>query len=71
MDPMYVLEPNYTGSLFDNFGLEGLLANRGLGVNEINKNSKIKSTSKAESEKDRLRTAKAREFGMTKETVGF
>lgn len=79
MDPLYVLQPNYIGSVFENAGLDGLVANYGidtnygLGVNEINNTANVQTTrnSSSEIERDRLRTAKAREFGLTKETVGF
>lgn len=71
---MTVLEPNSLGNILENRGLDELLINRGLGVSEISRPQVMQSKSRTVTpggEKDRLRIAKAREFGMTKETVGF
>ena len=74
---MNVLAPNYMGDSLINSGVERLAANQGLGVKEINEIAnpqadKDRNTSAAPAvERDRLRTAKAREFGKTKGTVGF
>jgi hypothetical protein len=73
MDPMDVLAPNYLGDLLDNRGVDELVRNRGHGVAESMPpamRDRDISTNPA-AQKDKLRTAKAREFGMTKETVGF
>jgi hypothetical protein len=71
-----VLAPNYMGDLVTNRGVQGvvegnsgvesLTANYGYGVLEMQK----AITAQAEMT-DQLRTAKAREFGKTKDTVGF
>ena len=74
---MNVLAPNYLGDSLMNSGVERLTANQGLGVKEINDianpQADLDSTRSAApaAERDRLRTAKAREFGKTKQTVGF
>ena len=74
MDPMNVLQPNYMGNTLNNTGLDELFINRGLGVDEVTNKAKVqsrKTLAAPEIEKNRLRTAKAREFGLTKQTVGF
>lgn len=71
-DPMNVLAPNYIGDSFKNLGLESLSENRGLGVLESNPRAMAaREAASVGGAKDKLRTAKAREFGKTKETVGF
>ena len=71
-NPMNVLEPNYVGDSFKNLGLASLAENRGFGVMEANPRAMAARLAEAPSAaKDKLRTAKAREFGKTKETVGF
>lgn len=76
MNPLDVLKPNYMGDLLINKGIEELVQNRGLGVEEVSQANRQAIVQRLESNnpevmKDRLRTAKAREFGKTKETVGF
>lgn len=70
--PMNVLEPNYIGDSFKNLGVESLVENRGLGVLEANPRAMAARMAEGPgAARDKLRTAKAREFGKTKETVGF
>ena len=74
MNPLEILAPNTLGSMLENRGVEELVQNRGLGVAEVSRppSMRDRDTPTAPSaEKDRLRIAKAREFGMTKEEVGF
>ncbi len=76
MNPLDVLSPNYMGSEFSNFGVEELTRNQGFGVREALAGSSQAMSQSGEhtnpaAMKDSLRTAKAREFGKTKETVGF
>lgn len=76
MNPLYVLQPNYMGDTLGNLGVGEIANNRGLGVPEaLGTNAqamaqKDQGTASARL-RDNLRTAKAREFGKTKETVGF
>lgn len=71
---MNVLAPNYMGSMLSNSGIEQLRANYGYGVPEA-----VKTNMQGERDKEQtanpvlapLRVAKAREFGMKKEQVGF
>tara|TARA_R110000751_G_scaffold292621_2_gene399945 strand:- start:375 stop:593 length:219 start_codon:yes stop_codon:yes gene_type:complete len=63
-----VLAPNYLGDTMLNRGVDDLGKNQGLGVAESNPNA---FHAAAETEKDRMRTAQARQFGKTKQTVGF
>ncbi len=81
-DPLDILAPNYMGdtlanrgveSLSANLGVEATFANKGKGVMETNPKAmadKEKVASPAE-KKDQRRTASARQFGQTKQTVGF
>ena len=72
--PMHVLAPNYMGDTLGNRGVEELTANYGLGVAEAQAANPMLHQQEASNPamaKDKLRTAKAREFGKTKETVGF
>jgi len=62
-----ILAPNSMGSINTNLGVDSISANYGFGVPEIQK----AVSAKQEEFKERLRIAKAREFGMTKEKVGF
>ena len=78
MNPMDVLAPNYMGDSLENSGLDELVANRGLGVGSVTASSQPINEQGAEDQHksanpllDKLRTAKAREFGKTKEKVGF
>jgi hypothetical protein len=73
MNPMDVLAPNYLGETLDNRGVDELVRNRGHGVAESLPPAmqERETASNPAAQKDKLRTAKAREFGMTKETVGF
>ena len=76
MNPMDVLAPNYLGDSLSNSGIEELTLNRGIGVAEVTPANEEASSQRNEASnpgaiRDSLRTAKAREFGKTKETVGF
>lgn len=75
MDPLNVLAPNYMGDSFKNLGVTELVQNRGLGVNEVMPTNQQAMAQRELSTpavmKDKLRVAKAREFGKSKETVGF
>lgn len=76
MDPLDVLRPNYMGDTFGNRGVDEMIKNRGIGVKEAlatNPQAMAQRDEAGTSEgmRDKLRTAKAREFGRTKETVGF
>jgi len=81
MNPMDVLAPNYMGDELQNSGVERMLENRGvssetrnygLGVAEVDsKKPGAQGPGAGGPRMDKLRTHKAREFGMTKETVGF
>lgn len=76
MNPLDVLAPNQLGILTENFGLEELVQNRGLGVEEVSPTNQQAAAQKSELSnpemaKDRLRTAAARQFGKTKKEVGF
>lgn len=69
-----LLAPNYMGDNLANTGVEGLIANRGYGVSEVTNIAKANpdvETVKESTFTDNLRTQKAREFGLTKQTVGF
>ena len=76
-DPMQVLAPNYMGDTLDNRGVDEISANYGLGVAEAQVTNQQAMEQREEASnpgmmmRDKLRTAKAREFGRTKETVGF
>jgi hypothetical protein len=71
---MNILQPNQMGFESLNTGLESLTGNYGLGMAELQK-----ANQKSEEERsgyvteglEKLRRHKAREFGLTKETVGF
>jgi hypothetical protein len=82
---MDVLKPNYMGDEIQNSGLGGMLENRGmqgevanygLGVAEVER-AKANAQGTDDQHKttnpsmEKLRRHKAREFGLTKETVGF
>lgn len=66
---MYLMAPNRLGDSFTNSGLDSFVANHGYGVAEATKAQQVMK--KNSEPKDKLRTAKAREFGKTKQTVGF
>lgn len=75
-DPVEVLAPNNMGTMFANYGVGELVMNRGLGVAEAQNTNQRAMTQRAESanpqqQRDRMRIAKAREFGMKKTEVGF
>ncbi len=84
-DPMNLLAPNYMGDEFQNSGVGGMLENRGmqaetqnygLGMAEIERqkaNAQGQEDQKQTTNPgmEKLRRHKAREFGLTKETVGF
>ena len=75
-DPLDVLQPNYMGDTLSNLGVGELVLNRGVGVSEAlaanpQAMEQREETSNPAMMKDKLRTAKAREFGKTKETVGY
>ncbi len=76
MGDLHILAPNYMGSLYTNLGLDELANNRGFGVREAKSGSSMavaqQESSKSSSQaKNKLRVAKAREFGKPKEEVGF
>jgi hypothetical protein len=72
MNPMDVLQPNYMGDELKNLGADDLTRNYGIGVAEANPEAAAARLEKStNASKDKLRTQKAREFGQTKETVGF
>ena len=74
LDQMNILQPNYMGSELVNTGVEGIASNYGYGVSEV-----MKANPQVQEYQDKLmnpameklRRHKAREFGLTKETVGF
>ncbi len=81
-NPMDILAPNYMGdsmgnrgveTLAANIGVEALSANMGKGVEEANPQAMAdkKQTASPAMMKDKLRVASARQFGKTKQTVGF
>ena len=75
-NPLESLMPNSLGNLLANTGVEELVQNRGLGVKEASQTnlqamSQRSEKSNPEAIKNKLRVAKAREFGLTKETIGF
>lgn len=67
-DPLDILAPNNLGDITENRGVDDLVANYGKGVLEAKRKAEANGP---EAQKDRMRTAKAREFGLTKKTVGF
>ena len=72
-NPLDVLAPNWMGDSLENIGVSSLTQNYGLGVAEatpVNAQAYEQRNEKSMT-RDKLRTAKAREFGKTKETVGF
>lgn len=77
MDPMHILAPNSLGSLAMNHGVDELVANRGLGLSEIqsaaNQQAMMQRNEKSttETQKTKMRTAKARQFGVASEDLGF
>lgn len=70
MNPLDTLRPNYLPDSTKNYGIEELIQNKGLGVKEINQQA-FRFQEQQNPLIDNLRTAKARQFGKTKETVGF
>jgi hypothetical protein len=70
-----VLAPNFMGTTLGNSGIEGLTANYGYGVAEATRTNEDAAEGQKKSAGgpvvDNLRTQKAREFGLTKKTVGF
>jgi hypothetical protein len=74
---MNVLAPNQMGDVTANRGVNELVANIGLGVNELMRSVNPKAaldrgeTANPETEKNKLRVAKARQYGVTKDEVGF
>lgn len=72
-DPRNMLEPNYIGDAFTNQGLGALSKNHGVGVKEaLPKDSdSLEERSPSGRMRNKLRVSKARQFGRTKETVGF
>ena len=74
MDKMNLLQPNSMGGEFENTGLESMVGNYGLGVSEMqkaNQQATEESSGYITEAMEKLRRHKAREFGLTKETVGF
>ena len=75
-DPINVLAPNNLGETLSNRGVGELVANQGLGVAEAQAAntqaiSERGQMSNPEMFKDKTRIAKARQFGMKKDAVGF
>jgi len=73
MHPADVLRPNYMGSTLDNRGVESLTQNTGYGVREAGEGTMQAVPQQADetSAMNKLRVAKAREFGKPKEEIGF
>jgi len=85
MNPMNVLAPNYMGdslknlnvnALQENIGLKSETDNIGLGIAEVkrqgvNVQGREDQKQSANPGMDKLRRHKAREFGLSMETVGF
>ena len=74
MDKMNILQPNQMGFESLNTGLESMTENYGLGVLELqkaNQQSEEERSGYVTESLEKLRRHKAREFGLTKETVGF
>lgn len=63
-----VIEPNYVGDDLTNLGVDSLTQNHGHGVAEALPEKKEEPVS---AQKNKLRVQKAREFGQTKDKVGF
>lgn len=75
-EPIDILAPNRMGDSLMNRGVDQITQNRGLGVAEagLTRPQGLEESEKANpaaGAKNRLRVAKAREFGMAKEEVGF
>lgn len=76
-DPMNVLQPNTLGFSQENYGVADLVRNSGLGVSEVlakaNPQAAMQSREKTspQAAKDKLRTSAARQYGKTKQEVGF
>lgn len=76
-DPMNVLAPNTMGDITTNRGINELIANTGLGVGELMRSVNPQAASdraemtNPEAQKNKLRVAKARQYGMSKDEVGF
>lgn len=73
---LHILAPNYLGTKYTNRGLDEITKNRGFGVREALAGVSTGVAQKEDSDssspaKNKLRIAKAREFGKTKEEVGF
>ncbi len=76
MGDLHILAPNYMGNHFTNQGLSEIAGNRGFGVREAKQGSSLavaqEESSKSSSQaKNKLRVSKAREFGTSKESIGF
>lgn len=70
-DPLMALSPNYMGDQFSNMGVQMISANYGLGLGaltNVEAGDGPKRTAGTNAV-DRVRIAKARQFGKTKETV--
>jgi hypothetical protein len=71
---MNILQPNQMGFEMENTGLESMTGNYGLGMPELQKANQQAAQDKSgyiTEAMEKLRRHKAREFGLTKETVGF
>ena len=71
---MVVLAPNRLGDSLENRGVEALKANYGYGVPEATKTNAEAAAQQEQTANPYLvsmRRAKARQFGMRKEEVGF
>jgi hypothetical protein len=79
-DPMDVLAPNSLGDELENTGLAEIAQNRGLGVAQVPRANPLLPREETPGEPrgedqhdplNKLRVAKARQFGRPKEKVGF
>ena len=72
-NPMDVLAPNYMGDAVQNAGVEVIVGNSGVQAQTANYGQGVAELQgkKSNPQMEKLRRHKAREFGLTKETVGF
>jgi len=70
-DPLMALAPNYLGDQFSNAGVQMISANYGLGLGALTNEKAADSPKRTAGTMgiERVRVAKAREFGKTKENV--
>jgi len=70
MNPLDILAPNYLGYEVSNSNVESIVQNYGYGVAEVNP-KKMEQSRDTSGPLNKLRVAKAREFGKPKTEVGF